>query len=126
MNDIELISNTVKVKDEYAALVPPLTQNEYNILKNSIKKSNGNIVPITINRDHFILDGHHRYRALQELGLIPKIEVEEFATEIDQKEIIIDLNLNRRHLNDFQKAELGYRLHEIEEERAEDKTAISS
>lgn len=111
-------SNALKINDEYAALVPPLTQNEYTILKNSIKKSNGNIVPITINQDRIILDGHHRYRACLELDLTAKIEVKEFDGTIEQKEIIIDLNLNRRQLNDFQKAELGYKLHEIEKERA--------
>lgn len=113
-----LDSKLITICEEYATLMPVLTSHEYNALKNSISKSNGNIVPITINQDHIILDGHHRYKACQELGLTPKIEVKEFTDPAYQKEVIIILNLNRRQLNDFQKAELGYKLNEIEKEKA--------
>jgi len=65
-----------------------------------------------------ILDGHHRYRICQELGITPKVEVKTFPNKLLEKKFVIEVNLRRRHLNDFQKAELAYPLLEIERELA--------
>jgi DNA modification methylase/ParB-like chromosome segregation protein Spo0J len=108
----------IQIKDEYSSLVPPLSRKEYDALKMSIKENNGNTVPIILNRNHVIIDGHHRLRACTELGLVPKTEVIDFANVIQESEFVINLNLNRRQLNDFQKAELGHILQQIEKERA--------
>ena len=62
---------TIKTNQEYASLVPQLSKEEYESLKQSIKE-NGLWVPIVVNNDGVILDGHHRYKACQELGI--KIE----------------------------------------------------
>ncbi len=108
----------VKIKVEYQELVPTQTLIEYNRLKDSIKKNNGNIVPIIVNQEKTILDGYHRFKACQELGIIPKIKIREFSNELEEKEFIININLNRRHLNEFQISELGYKLEEIEKQKA--------
>jgi ParB-like chromosome segregation protein Spo0J len=108
----------VKIKVEYQELVPAQTLIEYNRLKQSIKKNNGNIVPIIVNQEKTILDGYHRFKACQELGIVPKIKIREFPNELEEKEFIININLNRRHLNEFQISELGYKLEEIEKQKA--------
>ena len=108
----------IKTKSEYEQLVPPLTPIEFINLKQSIKESNGNIIPILVNKEGIIIDGHHRSKACQELGIVPKIETKEFADELEEKEFIISINRNRRHLNQFQISELGYKLEEIEKQKA--------
>ena len=58
-------------------------------------------------------DGHHRVRACHELNLPPKTETIEFDSEIQEKKFVCEINLKRRHLNDFQKAELALKLEGI-------------
>jgi Predicted transcriptional regulators len=52
----------IKTNQEYSSLVPQLSTEEYESLKQSIKE-NGLWVPIVVNKDGVILDGHHRYKA---------------------------------------------------------------
>jgi DNA modification methylase/ParB-like chromosome segregation protein Spo0J len=108
----------VKTKSEYEQLVPSLTKIEYINLKQSIKESNGNIIPIIVNKEGIIIDGYHRFKVCKELEITPKIETKEFPDELEEKEFIISINRNRRHLNQFQISELGYKLEEIEKEKA--------
>ena len=76
---------------------------------------NGLMYPIIINTNGYILDGHHRFKICQELGIEPATTVQEFKNENGElrftvQEFVITINLNRRKLNDFQKAELGIKL----------------
>ena len=57
-----------KINPEYASLVPELSPEEYESLKQSIKEK-GLYVPIIVNQDGIVLDGHHRFKACQELGI---------------------------------------------------------
>src|SRR5918995_1372857 len=97
----------VKINPEYASLVSELSVEEYKSLKQSIKKENGLYVPIIVNQNGIILDGHHRYKACQELGIEPKTLVREFKDKLDEQLFVIDCNLIRRQLNNFQKTELA-------------------
>ena len=97
----------VEINPEYASLVSELSPEEYESLKQSIKQENGLYVPIIVNPDGIILDGHHRYKACQELGIEPKILVREFKDKLDEQLFVIDCNLVRRQLNNFQRTELA-------------------
>ncbi|MGH9981074.1 MAG: DNA modification methylase [Nitrososphaeraceae archaeon] len=108
----------IKIKSEYEQLVPPLTPREFTNLKQSIKENNGNSIPIIVTKEGIILDGNNRYKACLELGLEPRIEIQDFSNPLLEKEFIITINLHRRHLNQFQISELGYKLEEIEEQKA--------
>jgi ParB-like chromosome segregation protein Spo0J len=99
----------IKIDEEYARLVPPLTEKEYQGLKLSIEVD-GQHYPIVVNEQGILLDGHHRYRACKELKIEPEIELKSSSTKLKEMEFVVDSNLKRRHLNDFQKAELGYNL----------------
>lgn len=107
----------ITVNSEYDALVPKLSSEEYESLKKSIKED-GLWMPILVNPNGEILDGHHRYRACMELKLQTKHAVREFEDNLLEKKFVIECNLKRRQLNDFQKAELGIALMEIEESLA--------
>ena len=103
--------------NEYQDLVPPYTEQDYQSLKQSIKER-GLLVPIIVNSQGIILDGHHRYRACQELGIECDYVVNDFENELLEKLFVIDSNLKRRHLNSFQRIELALKSKPILEEFA--------
>jgi ParB-like chromosome segregation protein Spo0J len=70
-----------------------------------------------LNQHGVILDGHHRYRANQELGIEPRTMEREFEDSFE-KQFVIEVNIKRRQLNEFQIADLGYKLEEVEGEQA--------
>ena len=107
----------ISINKEYQDLVPPYTEQDYQSLKQSIKER-GQLIPITINSGGVILDGHHRYRACQELGIECIFVVKDFESELEEKLFVIDSKLKRRHLNSFQKAELALKSKPILEEIA--------
>ena len=81
-------------------------------------KERGQLVPITVNDHGVILDGHHRFRACQELGINCEFIEKNFHDELLEKLFVIDVNENRRHLNKFQRAELALKKKPILEELA--------
>jgi ParB/RepB/Spo0J family partition protein len=91
-----------RINLEYASLVSELSPEEFESLKQSIK-ANGLYVPIIVNQDGIILDGHHRYKACQELGIEPKTIVRESEDKLEEQLFVIECNLNRRQLNNFRK-----------------------
>jgi ParB-like chromosome segregation protein Spo0J len=107
----------IKTNQEYASLVPQLSKEEYESLKQSIKE-NGLWVPIVVNNDGVILDGHHRYKACQELEIKEPYETvtKEFEDKLHEKMFVIDCNLTRRQLNNFQRTELALKSKSILEE----------
>lgn len=109
--------------EEYAALVPALSINDFKALKISIKEY-GQYLPIDVNEDLVILDGYHRYKVCQELGITPKITTRKFENQLLEKKFIIEINRNRRQLTPFQRIELEYKYEKIESELA--KTRMSS
>jgi len=107
----------LKVNPEYEALLPKLSKEEYEALKESIR-TEGQHYPIMVNKDGVILDGHHRYRICQELQCVVKYEVKEFSNVLEEKRFVIESNLLRRQLTIFQRIEMGKPLLEIERELA--------
>lgn len=98
-------------------MLPQATLEEYIALKRSIQLE-GQHYPITVNAEYEILDGHHRNRVCSELGIEAKFEVKTFPNKLLEKKFVIESNLRRRQLNDYQKALLGKPLIEIEAELA--------
>lgn len=96
----------IRPHPEYTDIVPTLRSEEYEVLKASIKGNNGNWSAIVVNKDGFILDGYHRYKVCNELGIEPKFEVKEFNSAPEEKLFVIDSNLARRQLTDYARTEL--------------------
>jgi ParB-like chromosome segregation protein Spo0J len=105
------------VNEEFAELIPPLPDSDYEALKLSIKQ-NGQYDPIDVNQDGIILDGHHQFRACEELKIEPTITRREFKDSLLTKQFIIETNSSRRHLTTFQRVELQVKLETIESELA--------
>jgi len=113
---------SLRVNPEYKKLLPKMSDEEFAGLKASIQ-AEGQHYPIVANEDLEILDGHHRLRACVELGIEPDFEVRKFEDKLLEKKFIIEANLRRRHLNNFQLVELGVPLLEIEKELAKKRQA---
>ena len=108
----------ITINPEYETLIPSLTKDEYNELKQSIQE-NGLWEPITLNQKKVILDGHNRFKICKELNVIPRFSIRVFEDPLDEKLYVIDSNLIRRHLQTLVKVELYLKHEEIEAEKAD-------
>jgi hypothetical protein len=98
---------SIKVNPEYEKLVPELSEHDFRSLKKSIMEDSAAHIPSFINPKGEILDGHHRWKIICELAIIDhKIITKNFGAVLAEKKFVIDCNLNRRYLIDYQKAEL--------------------
>ncbi len=104
---------SLHLNPQYEKLLPQMSSEEFAELKASIQ-TEGQHYAIIVNEDLEVLDGHHRYRACLELGIDPDFEVRKFEDELLEKKFVIEANLRRRHLNNFQLVELAVPLLEIE------------
>jgi ParB/Sulfiredoxin domain len=95
----------IRFHPEHESIVPKLKSEEYQELKSSIAE-NGLYHPIIINKDSFVLDGHHRFKACCELGIEPKFEVKSFDDPHMERVFVIDTNLARRQLEPYSRVEL--------------------
>jgi hypothetical protein len=86
-------------------LLPPLRDSEYEALKADIAE-HGVQYPIVVDEHGAVLDGHHRMRICQELGISPPIEVRAGLTDDEKHDLALSLNLQRRHLSHLEKREL--------------------
>ncbi|MCW4046637.1 MAG: ParB N-terminal domain-containing protein [Candidatus Bathyarchaeota archaeon] len=113
---------SLRVNPEYEKLLPKMSTEEFEELKTSIKRE-GQHYPIVANEDLEVLDGHHRFRACVELGIEPDFEVRKFEDKLLEKKFVIETNLRRRHLTNFQLVELAVPLLEIEKALAKKRQA---
>lgn len=91
-------------------LLPELSGNEYTALKDDIARR-GVMVSVEYDEEGNVLDGHHRIRACQELGITdwPRV-IRSGLSEDAKTEHILALNLDRRHLSREQRRELVVKL----------------
>jgi len=91
-----------KLNTPFADLVPPLSSVEFQILKADIE-ANKIRVPVVIDEDDNILDGHHRYQCDND----PPTVVISGLSELEKKAFVIKANVARRNLSPDQKKELA-------------------
>lgn len=114
---------SLRLNPEYEKMLPTMSQEEFEQLKESIR-TEGQHYPIIANQDLEVLDGHHRFRACTELGIEPDFEIRNFENKLVEKKFVIEANLRRRHLNNFQLVELAVPLLEIEKALAKQRQSI--
>jgi len=99
-----------------AHIFPDMTPIEYRSLVDDIRK-NGLLEPIWVDADGLVLDGRHRIRACEELGIDCASRV---FTGSDPVSFVVSLNLNRRSLNKSQVSMCAARAEELREKLAEE------
>lgn len=84
-------------------LLPPLSAEEYESLERSIV-DHGVLVPVEYDENGDIIDGHHRVKICENLGLVdwPRF-VRKGLSEADKRKLSRELNLSRRHMTSAQK-----------------------
>ena len=83
-------------------ILPALLPEEYEALKASIAER-GVDIPIIVDQEGNIIDGFHRQRACDELGIYCPREVRQFVSEAEKFELVLRANCRRRQLNRKQK-----------------------
>ena len=85
--------------------LPPLSPEEYKALETSILE-NGVIVPIAVDENGIVIDGHHRQQIAQHHDLPCPREVHNGFTDSEKRTLALSLNIDRRHLTREQKRAL--------------------
>jgi len=101
-----------------ANLFPEMRPEEYQALKQDIRQ-NGLRSPIVFWRGQLI-DGRHRIRACQELGIDWNFYAEETGADKDPVKEALSLNLHRRHLSPSQLAMVADRVRGIYDEEGKE------
>lgn len=99
------IARVVNPRDPYQVM-PALSDEDFAALKSDIAER-GVQVPVEYDQDGNVIDGHHRVRACEELGITewPRT-VRVFESEAEKRTHARRLNIARRHLDQAQKREL--------------------
>ena len=97
-------------KGNWDVLLPPLSEEEYALLKADIR-ARGVMIPIELDSDGAILDGESRVRACRDLGF-RKVPVFTRSLLVGEKKIehILTLHIGRRQLTKQQKKTVAAKL----------------
>ncbi|MTV39852.1 hypothetical protein [Duganella radicis] len=107
----------IKINEVLRAYIEPLTESEYQALERSIL-SEGCRDALVLWED-VLVDGHNRYQICQQHGIPFKVtENTSFRNLEDVKLWMIDNNLGRRSISDYQRGVLALRKKEIMAARA--------
>ena len=109
----------LKVNDELKALIPPLTDKEYQTLEQNIINEGCRDALIVWN--DVIVDGHNRFEICQKHGIQYNVQDYEFDSLDDVKVWMIDNQDGRRNLTDGWKFELAQEKKKILAEKGRDK-----
>lgn len=102
------VKDNINISPELKALIPPLSEEEYNLLENSlITESCREAIILWENKDKFtVIDGHNRYEICKKYHLDFKFQVKEFENIAKVKEWMIANQLGKRNLTELQKSYL--------------------
>lgn len=101
--------------ERYLKSVPRPSDTERHALKLKIIQK-GQLIPITVNSKMVILDGYTRHGIMEEMGLSVKYIIMHFETEQEEYEFVIETNVMRRQLTQFQRIETMYEMLKHERE----------
>ncbi len=94
----------IQVDEEFAGLIPPLSEDEYSRLEQSILEEGCREAIIVW--DGVIVDGHNRYRICTAHNIPYRTESKDFRSREDAMLWMLQNQLARRNLNDFQRVEI--------------------
>lgn len=108
------------VDPEFAALIPPLQDDEYEQLKASLLAEGCRDALVVWQGHNTLIDGHNRYRICSEHGLPFNTVTREFVDRSQVIEWMIRNQLARRNITTFVRGELALQLEGVIRERAKE------
>ena len=97
-----------KINKELEEIIPKLSPNDFTALKDSIV-NNGQLEKIKVMPDGTIIDGHHRYNILSNLGKQIDYEILENIDTLDKAlNYAFEANFSRRHMTTPEKIVFAY------------------
>jgi len=111
--------NELKVNPKFRDVIPPLTAEEYNNLRESIIAEGCRDAIIVW--DGVIVDGHHRYAICQELGIPFNVSETIFDDEDEAILWIAKNQVSRRNLSDVDRGRIALKLKDKIMARAKEK-----
>ena len=94
----------IRIDDEFATLIPPLSDDEFSRLEQSILQDGCRDAIIIWNG--IIIDGHNRYRICSDHNIPFRTESLNFDSRDEAMLWMMQNQLARRNLNDFQRVEI--------------------
>lgn len=108
----------LKIDPEFEALIPPMSDEEFRQLRDNII-SEGKVRDTIKTWNSVILDGHNRWKVIQEFPQTPfQVEELEFSARNEAKGWMIRNQLGRRNLPNYERAKLALQLKPILQEEA--------
>ena len=111
----------MKIDKEFEQLIPPLAEEEYKRLEASIVKEGCRDALVLW--DDTLVDGHNRYRICQEHDIAFQTVRRDFADRNAVKLWMLNNQLGRRNLNDFQRVEMVRKCEDAVKARAKERQA---
>ena len=103
-NITERLNHELIIDEEFAGIIPPLTEDEYSRLEQSILAEGCRDALVLWG--NVIVDGHNRYKICTEHDIPYDTVQKEFGSRDEVKLWMLQNQLSRRNLNDFQRVEL--------------------
>lgn len=107
---LEASEEKFKINSKYYDAMPRPTYDESRALDLKLIEK-GQLEPIIVNPKMVILDGHSRFELLQARGKMIKYIIRKFENDEAELEYVIETNVMRRQLNNFQRIETMYGLY---------------
>jgi len=93
--------NRIRVKASYQDFIESPTAEEFKQLEENLLKE-GCRDALILTTDWFLVDGHNRFKICQKHGLNFRVRLQEFSSDEEVHNFMIDQQLGRRNLNDQQ------------------------
>lgn len=109
----------ITIDSEFKSIIPPLSAEEYDQLKENILRDG--IRDALVVWNGVLLDGHNRYKIAQEYGLTYDVQEMAFNSRADAERWVILNQFGRRNLSAYDRSILGLRLKPIIAAKAKEK-----
>jgi hypothetical protein len=109
----------IRINDEFKQLIPPLTAEEYAGLEKSILKEGCRDALVLWG--NVLIDGHNRYEICMKYGIPFETVKKEFDSRDDAILWMLNNQLARRNLNDFQHAEIVHKCEDVVKAKAKER-----
>lgn len=111
----------LKINEEFENLIRPLTEVEFKVLEDNLKK-NGCRDPITVLEDNTIIDGHNRYKICRKHNIEYRTFMQEgLDTEADIKLWMLYNQIGKRNYNNFDKSLVAIEIEKLEQVKAKER-----